>query len=183
MDRWDAEVVRARIHEKAARDPRLAVHGAADHRYELGQRRTEAEVRAFEEAHGIRLPESYRSFLTEIGDGGAGPAHGLLPLLDPVPEEHGDEWASVDERRRDRIPGFLAAPFRFTRHVPIGRVLDSDSSLAGTLTLCEIGCATFYRLVVNGPCTGQVWSHDPDWGGFRPGPDFRDWYTAWLDQP
>ncbi|MFD0526190.1 SMI1/KNR4 family protein [Kitasatospora arboriphila] len=41
---------------------------------------TETQISAFEEAHGIRLPEEFRQFLTRIGHGGYGPAYGSLPM-------------------------------------------------------------------------------------------------------
>ncbi|MFF5421759.1 hypothetical protein ACFY8K_37000 [Streptomyces misionensis] len=61
-----------------------------------------------------------------------------------------------------------------------GRGGDADYSVAGTLVLGEIGCGTFARLVVTGTDAGQVCLDDRSWGGLTPGPDFHDWYTAWL---
>ncbi|MFJ9718752.1 hypothetical protein ACIRPQ_22895 [Streptomyces sp. NPDC101213] len=50
--------------------------------------------------------------------------------------------------------------------------------------LAEQGCGIGVRLVLNGPSAGQVWQIDPDWGGFVPvSPDFRTWYTDWLESP
>lgn len=54
--------------------------GAANHRYQLGPRADQETISVFEVEHGVRLPEDYRSFLTEVGNGGAGPCYGLLPL-------------------------------------------------------------------------------------------------------
>ncbi|MFE9478516.1 SMI1/KNR4 family protein [Streptomyces spororaveus] len=51
MSDWDAEAVRVRLRAKTSR-------------YELRPPLPEAEVRAFEAEHGIRLPEEYRTFVT-----------------------------------------------------------------------------------------------------------------------
>ena len=36
----------------------------------------------FEKYFRIKLPIDYKNFLTQIGNGGSGPAYGLLPLAD-----------------------------------------------------------------------------------------------------
>ncbi|GAA1522818.1 hypothetical protein GCM10009730_33710 [Streptomyces albidochromogenes] len=183
MHSWDEGGVRARIREMAARDPGLERFGADTHRYELGPALPEAEIRAFEETHGIALPADYRSFVAEVGNGPAGPCHGLMPLTVPRPEA-GEEWAVDDEWEQDRVPGRLAAPFPLTepRPGPIGPPADALS--LGTLMLAEHGCGVFDRLVLNGPRAGEVWQIDPDWGGFVPArPDFRTWYSDWLASP
>ncbi|MDJ0379523.1 SMI1/KNR4 family protein [Streptomyces sp. G-G2] len=156
MDMWDATDVRARLGARAL---------------VLAPPLPEAEIRAFEGAHGIRLPAAYRAFVAAVGDGPAGPHHGLLPLTAPRPEADG-EWAVDDEWEQDRLPGRLAAPFE-----PAGR------GGQGTLTLAEVGCGAFSRLVLTGPRAGEVWCFDPDWHGFTPeSPDFRTWYAAWLEK-
>lgn len=77
--------------------------------------------------------------------------------------------------------GFLATPFPHTTDRPgPGRGGDADYSVAGTLVLSETGCGTFSHLVITGTNTGQVWLDNRSWGGLTPGPNFHDWYTAWL---
>ncbi len=41
---------------------------------------SDSELINFERKNGIRLPEDYRQFLKLVGDGGAGPHKGILPL-------------------------------------------------------------------------------------------------------
>ncbi|MGW0855771.1 SMI1/KNR4 family protein [Streptomyces sp. NPDC002690] len=195
MKYWDGDGVRARIREMAAADPGFARFGARTHRYALAPRLTETEIRAFEEFHGIALPVEYRSFVAEVGDGPAGPAHGLMPLVslgaeaaeedeaaeaDEAAEE--DDRAVDDEWAEDRRPGRLSEPFPLTGPLP-GRIgaPGLEELTPGTLMLAEEGCAMFLRLVLNGPYAGEVWCVDPDWGGFTPvSPGFRAWYGGWL---
>uniref|UniRef100_A0AAU2JXK6 SMI1/KNR4 family protein n=1 Tax=Streptomyces sp. NBC_00049 TaxID=2903617 RepID=A0AAU2JXK6_9ACTN len=177
MGDWDAQAVRARLREKAAR-----THSSEGHRYELNPPLPEARIRAFEQEHGIRLPAAYRSFVATVGDGPAGPDHGLLPLVSPRPEAD-DDWAVDGEWEDDRRPGRLAAPFPLAapRPGPFGR--EAEEWTRGTLTLSEQGCGMYSRLILNGPHAGEVWWLDPDWGGFVPtSPGFRTWYTEWLEK-
>jgi hypothetical protein len=167
----------------AARDPERSCFGADAHRYELASALPEGEIAAFEAAHGIDLPAEYRSFVAEVGDGPAGPGHGLMPLTVARPES-GEEWAVDAEWEEDRLPGRLAEPFPLAGPLP-GRIGPSVCELTrGTLMLAEEGCGSYVRLVLNGPRKGEVWRIDPDWGGFVPAsPGFRTWYTEWLRRP
>ncbi|MFE6223821.1 SMI1/KNR4 family protein [Microtetraspora glauca] len=158
-------------------DPGLERFGARTHRYALRPPLPVREIRAFEATHGIRLPEAYRSFVVEVGDGPAGPAHGLMPLTAARPD---DDWAVDDEWREDRLPGRLAAPAP-TAPVPGPIGGRADGLTPGTLMLTELGCGMYARLVLNGPHVGEVWQLDTDWAGFVPtAPDFRTWYEEWL---
>ncbi|MFD4872860.1 SMI1/KNR4 family protein [Streptomyces sp. NPDC058420] len=142
----------------------------------------EAEIRAFEETHGVELPGEYRSFLAGVGDGPAGPGYGLLPLAVPRGDA-GEEWAVDDEWERDRLPGRLAGAFPLTGPLS-GRIGSSVRELTpGTLMLADEGCGIHVRLILNGPRRGEIWRLDPDWGGFVPvSAGFRDWYAGWLQR-
>ncbi|MGI5379468.1 SMI1/KNR4 family protein [Streptomyces sp. CA-251387] len=179
---WDEGEVRARVREMAARDPERARFGADTHRYELTPALPEAEIRAFEEEHGIDLPEEYRSFVAKVSNGPAGPGYGLMPLTTPRPEADGD-WAVDEEWAQDRLPGRLAAPFPLAEPLP-GRIgAPSDEPTQGTLVLADEGCGICLRLILTGPRAGEVWRIDPDWGGFVPvSPGFGAWYGEWLQR-
>ncbi|MCY0925310.1 SMI1/KNR4 family protein [Streptomyces sp. H27-H1] len=183
MESWDEDGVRARISQRAAQDPGRERFGADAHRYELAPALPEAEIRAFEEAQGINLPTEYRSFIAQVGDGPAGPGHGLMPLAVP---RHGvgEDWAVDDEWERDRLTGRLAESFPLDEGLP-GRIgAPADAVTQGTLMLAEEGCGIYVRLILNGPRAGEVWRMDPDWGGFVPASaSFRAWYTEWLQSP
>ncbi|MFA1545275.1 SMI1/KNR4 family protein [Actinomadura chokoriensis] len=149
--------------------------------YELRPPLRPEAVLAVERGHGIRLPESYRSFVLEVGDGGAGPHHGLWSL------HRAAGSAGVGPPYG---PGYLATPFPYTRRVTtkalddeIGaRHMDYDDLLTGSMIIAEIGGGAFMRLVVTGPAAGQVWREELpfDGGALTPGPDFGDWYLRWL---
>ncbi|MGW6130894.1 SMI1/KNR4 family protein [Cellulomonas sp. NPDC055163] len=73
---------RERVHRLRAADRDLRGFGAASHRLVLAPALTEAQVDDAERRLGIRFPEEYRSFLLEVGSGGAGPGYGLTTLRD-----------------------------------------------------------------------------------------------------
>ena len=54
--------------------------GAEAHRFKLGPPLPEGAVAQFEERHQVALPPGYRLYVTELGDGGAGPGYHLSQL-------------------------------------------------------------------------------------------------------
>ncbi|MFF0433013.1 SMI1/KNR4 family protein [Streptomyces sp. NPDC004327] len=185
MTLWDGARVRERVRALAELDPRCARFGADTHRYGMRPPLPETEIRRFEAAHGIVLPAAYRAFVAEVGDGPAGPDHGLMPLAVPRPEaetdDEDDEWAVDHEWREDRLPGRLAAPFALAGPLPGLLRTPAEALTPGTLMLAEQGCGMYVRLVLNGPHAGEIWQLDPDWAGFVPAHrDFRAWYEEWL---
>ena len=62
-------------------DSGFELFGAKAHQYRLGPPVPEEFVRDVEEKCGFTLPEDYRTCLTQLGKGGAGPNHGLYPPL------------------------------------------------------------------------------------------------------
>src|SRR5271165_4002333 len=73
--------------------------GVGKHHFRLNAPLSEAEIGAFEERHGVRLPNDYRLFLLLAGEGGAGPYYGIEPL---------SEWDYWFEEEA-KSPGFLAS--------------------------------------------------------------------------
>jgi len=172
--------VRARLAQLAACDPEFKRFGAEHHRYVLGAPLAEESVAAFEERHAVRLPDAYRRFLTEVGDGGAGPYCGLLPL---------DRTDRCGEDAPQRLPdGFLATPFPHEQEWNDTELDDdayfADERVAGSLQLCHMGCGHYLRLAVTGPTRGRLWldTRAGD-GGLSLGPRFEDWYADWLNCP
>jgi hypothetical protein len=182
---WDTQRIHARLAEAAQADPDLDAFGASRHRYRLASVLREEQIAAFEARHDITLPEPYRSFLSEAGDGGAGPYYGLFRL----------DGSDMDERDRDEslTPGFLATPFPHTERWnpnhswPCETWMEDDEYfdpqwVTGSLVLAHFGCGAFYRLVVTGAARGQVWFDDraSDAGLAPDATDFGEWYLRWF---
>ncbi|MBX3210034.1 MAG: hypothetical protein KF764_33700 [Labilithrix sp.] len=75
-----ARVLRDRLVAMGRLDRRRQVRGASAHGYRLQPPLTRAEVTAIEAEAQIRLPDEYRTWVTTIADGGAGPHQGIRPL-------------------------------------------------------------------------------------------------------
>lgn len=186
---WHPEQIHRRLRELAEDDPQLRRFGARRHGYRLGPVAHERAVARFERAHAITLPESYRRFITTVGDGGAGPHYGLF-------RHDGTDWPNYVQQLEQDLAGLRNTDFPhasdfqpWPKAKPCTRHPDPEDSydpcwLAGTVALDEVGCGAFYRLVVTGPARGQVWLDDlANDQGLSAGPDFRDWYVQWLDNP
>ena len=144
---------------------------------------TERAVLAFEESHGVSLPEGYRRFLLEIGDGGPGPSqYGLVPLGREVKLRFRPEFT----RGRQRLP-FVTLPLPFTRTWvwEDGQMSDegeTEQVQHGNLLLGTDGCGLHWHLIVTGVERGHVWQFsDIGITPTDPKRDFLGWYEGWLD--
>ena len=91
----------------------------------------------------------------EVGNGGAGPFYGILPL---------DMWADgIDGPPSDDFE--LADPYM------------------GTICICSQGCTYYSLLVVTGKDKGKIVNYDAQSreAHFSSYKSFLDWYLAWLD--
>jgi hypothetical protein len=120
-------------------DKRCVVFGVSRHGYRFHPPLTTRQVETFEAVHGVSLPIPYRRFITELGNGGAGPFYGIRPLDFDAPE--------------------LLRPFPFTRAsgLPEGDEKGWEKPIPGAITIAEYGCGIYFILVVRGKPAGQVW--------------------------
>jgi hypothetical protein len=152
--------------------------GVETHRFHLRGKLSEWKIGRFEKANGIALPESYRAFLKHVGNGGAGPYHGMLRLW----------WY-----RADHPLGRLASPFPFVPDRPFGEQakanpLPSNAECwGGAMKISHTGCGRYQWLVVTGVARGRVFLLSDsevcnDYVDFTVEPDFLSWYEQWQDR-
>lgn len=146
-----------------------------------------AFVEAFERSHQVRLPEEYRLFLLQVGDGGDGPGLYMRPLGAPfddsAPWEEGEIYRAPDEPNE-----LLHVPFVHTDAVRLPPEEASEQTTAGGLFLFDHGCAMWDLLVVTGDERGTIWlDRLADEDGLRPATDenghrmgFARHYCRWL---
>lgn len=197
---WDADDLRRRIGRLAALPRAHEVFGAIGHHFTLGLRMTRAALSGFEDRNGLLLPDDFASFLTEVGNGGAGPGYGLFPLgMHDGPGDSLQPWDAYLVGRPGRaFPHLQAWNLPAAELQPsVGltgreeddwyeqheRVYFATKLIDGAIPLAHMGCAIRVYLVVTGPLAGQVWTDDrASDGGIYPCEPVRfiDWYLAWL---
>jgi SMI1/KNR4 family protein SUKH-1 len=173
MQQLDPTYVRDSLRRLAAAKPK--VFGADEHGFKLNPPLNEADVAEFEASRGVRLPADYRRYITEIGNGGAGPYYGVFPL---GYMDDGFDIASWD--RPHSIVGDLAAEFPYREawndltgtpeelaqenEEEYERLMNAfedryfaPSVMNGAFPICHMGCALRVWLVVSGEQRGCLW--------------------------
>ena len=82
----DVLKIRAVLDAASRWDMDLAQFACWGHAHLLNPVLPPEELEAWEELMQVTLPEDYRTYLTQLGNGGAGPAYGLAPLRCPRDE-------------------------------------------------------------------------------------------------
>ena len=201
--------IQRKLSQAKAVDKDLQVFGASSHKYHLNPPVSEAEVLAFENKYGVRLPECYRAFMLTIGDAKAkkldfitGPYYGLYAFGTQVddllyqgseiylkvpcalsPDMTQEEWES------------LSAPLElddFEDDEEEGYVIEVEDNyfaerakvFGGLLPLGSQGCTYYHALVLNGKYAGCVVNVDLDFAQpkFAFETNFLDWYERYLDE-
>ncbi|WP_240478078.1 SMI1/KNR4 family protein [Flavobacterium sp. ABG] len=179
-------------------DVKLKVFGSEEHKYALGYTLNEKDILKFEKEYDLELPECYRTFLTNVGNGGigfnasgAGPFYGIYPfgkMIEELIDKNTKEYLSQDcvwypnmtDEYWDEI----------TKNIDEEGISDEDFEIelgkifSGILPLGSQGCSYIHGLVLNGEFKGRVVNLDLD----RQKPkftfenNFLDWYERWLDE-
>lgn len=198
----EMESIVERLAALRAADGDRRIFGASTHGHATGAPVDPALLARVEELAGVPLPEDYRAFLTEVGDGGAGPYYGIKPLADAlarVADGWGAEVLGADNPLTADVDftEVLGGPADWAEHVAR---LESDPAYDagferltaeyldepwcnGRLPIADYGCGDWYFLVLRGPRRGSLWV-DCVVGGsgmYCLEVDFRTWYTRWLD--
>lgn len=178
-------------------DRGLNVFGADSHRYVVHAPATQEAVSDIEKRLAITLPESYRRFLLEVGNGGdgyngsaAGPFYGIYGLNNRL----GSEWQpKVVAKPCILSPGISQPDWEaLVASLHLRGDLDDtahdmalDTLFGGILTVGSQGCSIYHGLVLNGPYAGRVINLDLDLSAspvFAFESDFLTWYERWLDE-
>ena len=201
--------IQQKLSQAKAADKDLEVFGAETHEYHLNPPVSEAEVLAFEEKYGVRLPECYRAFMLTIGDAKAkkldfiaGPYYGLYAFGTQVddllyegseiylkapcalsPDMTQEEWESLsDPLLTDEEEEDEEEGYVI--EVEDKYFAERAKVFGGLLPLGSQGCTYYQALVLNGKYAGRVVNVDLDLAQpkFAFETNFLDWYERYLDE-
>ena len=140
----------------------------------MGECLSEEAIAAFEECHKIKLPQAYRMFLKEVGNGCEHMFEGCRlndlessPCQEPAEPFLLDRFWLWEDDERD---------------VDIIETERDHKVYRGNMELINLGCCMSYRLVITGKCRGEVWNFTDV--GVQPcceRQDFLGWFELWLD--
>ena len=167
----------------ASKDSERRLFGSSKHEYRLHPPVDANEISQFEEQNGIRLPDDYRFFITEIGNGGAGPAYGVFKFGEEddgfdyckwsngylvgdlsKPFVHSESWNHTKEfwDKEPEISDELSEDEEDRLMEEWDSLLTAEywspSVMDGAIPVCHLGCAQRQWLVINGPQRGYVWN-------------------------
>ena len=191
--------LKKKLQQAKERDALYKVFGAGSHRYHLNAPASIAEVDTFEKHYGIQLPECYRSFVLQIGNGGksypnlgAGPYFGIYPLGQNLNDLIYKNVALHLKKTCSLNPKILTTRWdEIIEPIYEDDISDEDyetlngNLYGGILPLGSQGCSYIHALVLNGPHKGRVVNLDkaeqiPPL--FSEHKNFLDWYEGWLDE-
>ncbi|MDR3058481.1 MAG: SMI1/KNR4 family protein [Prevotella sp.] len=157
---------------------------------------SDSSVCKFEKSNNIELPDDYRYFITEIGNGGIGPDYGILSLEESI----------IDFKLKNKPKIRLDKNFRFTDawNEKWVNYFDWDNELPsldlvnkymgveyinGSLQISHSGHGCTHLLIVNGSEKGFIWYDGrADYDGIYPEStantkriSFEYWYSIWLE--
>ncbi len=184
-----------RINEDFSKTDNPHTYFSSKYRYQLGPCLEESTIRSIEQQHRLIIPDDYRRFLMEVGNGGAGPVWGLFHLEESIQRAYAD------------TPDFFEQPFP---HIVAWEEPDevcgteNNEYATGSLPICNFGCAIKFILILIGPEQGNIWLDDrATCNGIAPltkvdgeiywpyyetalssgtHVDFYTWYNTWLDK-
>lgn len=182
-------------------DPKYEMFGASAHQYRLNPPVSKTFVCEVEEKYHFLLPEDYVQFITEVGDGGAGPDYGISPFktiltmgsspgaekfreayrcslanafkLRPMESDEVEEYAFAREAYERNPEKF----FVNDKEVDEYTLCDTD----GYLVLGTHGCQWDFGIITAGERRGQIFDTDNELGYRFIAHSFSEFYQDWLD--
>jgi len=198
--------IKSKLKELTTLDKKFEIFGASSHQYKFNQSISIEALNQFEKKYEVELPKDYKAFVSEIGNGGAGPYYGIHPLQKDLGEfnpenkfdllrfnfPHKEAWnwsnkifakfEELEESEDDEIVYFFDNIY--------WEAYCKNELTQGSIYITEYGCALRFLLIITGEDKGKIWfDQRADKKGINPVKDkngtrldFSDWYVEWLNK-
>lgn len=171
-----------KLEKLKAVDAQFRIFGSSSHEYRLNPPLLPEDFEKIEEKYSCSFPDDYKYFITNIGNGGAGPFYGLFPI------EQQDDNHDMCSWEGGYLIGDLSKPFPHTDEWNLPNSFwegepDLDQCeneeqedelweawdkqleekywaphiMNGAIPICHQGCAIRTWLIVTGPMKGTIW--------------------------
>lgn len=184
------ERIKMKLKQASRKDSKHKIFGASLHKYKIQEPIPYAKLVEWQTENKVVLPESYARFLTEIGNGGAGPYYGMYSLEKATSYTESDAmnmqcvlYPNMDKEEWNR----LTEPLNSDEDISDSEYDAAHNKvLGGMLCIGTQGCEYDMYLVLEGEHTGKVvYTSD-----FHPNipfffvyeDNFLNWYERWLDE-
>jgi hypothetical protein len=192
-------------------DTDCEIFGSELHQYKIHPCLSSVQIQLFEQKYNTLLPNDYRNFLLEIGNGGAGPGYGLIGIgsesefIEVIQPKDSNFFAKSFPLKSSWNDLDVMVKSKGSITVSIDEYLD-DKFIQGTVPIAHYSSGIFARLVLTGEQRGNIWVDErSNCGGIYPftiqscsyfhdNPDdfhfhdigeplsFYNWYNDWLNR-
>jgi len=190
-----AKRIKNKLIEAKKADSQLKVFGASSHKYVINKPVSESEIDLFEKKFNISLPDCYKYFLKNIGNGGksfgnsaAGPYYGIYPFQENINEFNLEDYLSHPSKlfpfMSDTYWEELIKPLEHDNNNDEDYEAEMGKIYAGILPIGTQGCSSCHGLILNGEHKGKIINYTLE--NYKPKfayeNNFLDWYERWLDE-
>lgn len=185
-----AETIKRKLIQANEKDLDREIFGASSHQYKMNSPLSTSELEQWQTEHGITLPACYVQFLTEIGNGGAGPYYGIYTLAQATSYTEKEAmtgkcvlYPDMDKEEWNR----LIEPLINEEDISDSEYdIACNKVLGGMLNIGTQGCEYEMYLVLEGEQKGKIiytssfYEDHPFFFVYED--NFLDWYERWLDE-
>lgn len=160
------------------------VFGSETHKYKFNPVVSLAEVREFEDKNKITLPDDFVTFLTEVGNGGAGVDYGVYTLK-KIQHEIDAHLPESDKTilDYDNYKEKWAELCREYENADDDKILDRIYSILtdGLLAIGTAGCTVDYVIVCKGNYYGKIACIDYNFFEDSPPEIIANSFSEWIE--
>ncbi|BDD10825.1 hypothetical protein FUAX_32570 [Fulvitalea axinellae] len=200
MEKYSEQIkrIKSKLPKAAKADPDLKVFGADSHNYSLGSPANAEDVMAFEKKYSVSLPDCFKAFILQVGNGGsgfqtsgAGPFYGIYPFDKGVGYLMYDDIEMYLKKDCTLWPGITDEDWeKISEKAESDDISDDEYEeeigriYGGILPIGSQGCTYLHGMVLAGKYRGKVVNMDMDFQKprFTFEDNFLDWYERWLDE-